>query len=119
MATMIFLYWLPLVFAALVSADVEQKGDIPLNTGLAISFDKAGSADLTSNQAITRTQLQSFQKDKDGFSRKKKFSLALAAAFGILLVTLLVLHRSKLPRLLGFVESVDRDGLSEEVSTTG
>ncbi|OEH78700.1 hypothetical protein cyc_06615 [Cyclospora cayetanensis] len=119
MSTMISLYCLPFVFAVLVSAAVEQKSDILPNSELAVSYVKAGSADSTSNQATSVTHLQSFQKDKDGFLGKKKLSLSLAAAIGILLVTLLVLNRSKLRRLLGYVESVHGDGLPEEVSTTG
>ncbi|OEH77747.1 hypothetical protein cyc_05900 [Cyclospora cayetanensis] len=118
MATMVSLSWVPFVLAALVSAAVEQNSDVILITELAIN-DKAGGADLTSNLAGARTHLQSFQKDEDGFGGKKKLSLVLAAALGTLLATLLVLHRSKLTRLLGFVESVPGDGLSEEVSTTG
>ncbi|OEH75355.1 hypothetical protein cyc_06749 [Cyclospora cayetanensis] len=119
MATMVSLYWLPFVFVALVSAAVEQTRDSFPDAELAISNDKAGSADQTSDQASARTHVQLFRKVIDGLSRKKKFSLALAAVLGISLATLLVLRRSKLIRPPGLVESVPEEGLSEEVSTTG
>ncbi|OEH74739.1 hypothetical protein cyc_06750 [Cyclospora cayetanensis] len=119
MSTMVSLYWLPFVFATLVSAAVEQTSDILPKKELAISYDKAGSADLTRNPATAGTHLQSFQKDEDGFLGNLKFSLPLAAALGNRLATLLVSHWPEIIRDLVVVNSVDGDGLPEEVSTTG
>ncbi|OEH77236.1 hypothetical protein cyc_06991 [Cyclospora cayetanensis] len=116
---MISLCLVPFVFGALVSAAVEEHNETSLNTGVDITFYEAGSAHPTHDQAVARTHLQSFQKDKDGFGGKKKLAKALAAALGICLATLLLSRWLKSKGIAGYGKSVHEEGLPEEVSTTG
>ncbi|OEH74096.1 hypothetical protein cyc_00018 [Cyclospora cayetanensis] len=116
---MISLCLVPFVFAALVSAAVEEHNEIFANKDVGVSSVEADGADLISNQAVASTQIQSSQKDKDGFGGKKKLSLALAAALGVCLATLLLLRRSQGIGFGVFGKSVHEDDLSEEVGTSG